>query len=302
MPNEQIVNNNGIKIACETFGVKGNTPMLLIMGGGSQAIMWPDEFCQRLANQDFYIIRYDQRDMGHSIKVKFWQNPYDLLDLTKDALAVLNFYEVPKAHIIGASMGGLVAQLVAAFQTERVESLILFGTSPDFSAIIDIYDGKIPDYRSLSKPTDDFSLWLKSITEMPEVTIEKKIEQFMHGMKIQNGSRTPFDEAMYRDIITRSFERNSNHEEGICNHIASIKLSIVQHRQALSLIDIPTLIIHGTEDPMFPIDHGKALAKAIKGSILFEINGLGHNLNTHFYDIILDKIIDFCRVAQKSRG
>lgn len=121
----------------ETFGKKENPTLLLIMGGGCQGIMWPTALCERLAEEGFFVIRYDHRDMGLSSFIDYEKNPYDLMDLSRDAIEILDALEIRKAKIVGISMGGLIATILGAYFSDRIDSIVPIAITSDFSTFLD---------------------------------------------------------------------------------------------------------------------------------------------------------------------
>ncbi|HSX26437.1 MAG TPA: alpha/beta hydrolase [Chlamydiales bacterium] len=286
---EQIVQANGIEIWAETFGEKKNPPLLLVMGALCQGILWPTEFCQRLAAEGFYVIRYDQRDSGFSTCFNFEKNPYDLLDMAKDAVALLDALEVEKAHVFGLSMGGPVAELMSVHFPGRVMTLTLIATSCDFRPGSFAYDGLYPDDLVLSRPKEIYLAWIRQFFESPPQTREGMLEERLKAWSILNGSIVPFDTELYREIEEEFLDR-LKHPESLANHLLVMKKSFELIQNVPYLVRVPTLVIQGLEDVIFPPDHGVALAGAIRGSELLELEGFGHILNTHFYDFLIEKI------------
>src|ERR1043165_2304644 len=129
----KFIETNGIKIWTESFGFKKDPAILLISGGGAGAIMWPDLFCHRLVEEGFFVLRYDPRGMGYSSSV---EAPYDLLDMAKDALAVLDAYGVKRAHLLGAGSGSGIAMLLGRFFPERISSLMAMMATSDLNAVL----------------------------------------------------------------------------------------------------------------------------------------------------------------------
>ncbi len=289
---EQIVNANGISIWCETFGQKDNPPLLLIMGGCCQGIMWPTEFCAELSKEGFYVIRYDHRDTGYSTCFDFEKSPYNLLDLTKDAVGLLDALQVEKAHLCGLSMGGPIAELMAAYYPERVRTITLIATSCDFRPMNLAYAGLPPEEGSLSRTKDVYLSWMKEFLARPASNQEEAHEQRMSCWRILNGTVTPFEEDLY-DELHRLFLSRSRYPEAIKNHILVCANSEEFVKTVPQQVKVPTLIFHGTEDPILPSDHGAALARAISGSKYLLIDGMGHVPNCRFYELMIKEIKEF---------
>ncbi len=288
----RIATANEINIWYETFGQKNHPPLLLIMGGCCQGIMWPTEFCERLAAEKFYVIRYDHRDTGYSTCFDFKTNPYNIFDLAKDALGLLDALKVQKAHICGLSMGGPIAELMAVYHPERVLTITLIATSCDFRPMNLAYAGLPAEENSLSRTKDVYLSWMKEFLERPAKNQEEAFEQRMSCWRILNGTIAAFEEIRYSELH-RLFLSRSKFPESIKNHITVCSNSENLVKAAPQRVKVPTLIFHGTEDPIFPPDHGAALAKAISKSTYFLIDGLGHVLNCQFYEFMIRKMKEF---------
>lgn len=285
---QKIIHANGIDLWVETFGKKENPTILFIMGCGAPGLMWHQKFCQQLADKGFFVIRYDHRDVGLS-SIRDYQNfPYTLLDMAKDAIAILDHYSIQKAHIVGGSMGGIIAMLLDAHFPDRVLTLTLIMTTADGRSTLDAIEEKVSQ-SPLSPPHPSILEWLKSYKLNPPKTIVEKEKKLLEIGRIQNGSIVPFDEKLYRQIAFQSFLKSSN-LEGIFKHLKAWSASNDLHRQTIDQIQTPTLIIHGDQDPIFPLDHPMALKNAIPHAQLTILTGMGHGLNTQFYDVLIEKI------------
>lgn len=284
----QIAQANGIEIWYETFGEEKDPALLLIMGGFAQGILWPTEFCEQLAKAGFYVIRYDNRDTGLSTCFNFEKNPYDLLDMAQDAMGLLDVLKIEKVHLCGFSMGGSIAQLISVNFPHRVASLTLIGSSCDLRPCMLAYD---KDYTemTLSKPKQVYLDWMHRFLERPPQTQEEHLEQRLVSWKILNGDKAPFETERYREIH-REFLDRLRHPESLTNHLPAIKNSFVMLDTVPQQVKVPTLIFHGSEDPILPPDHGEALHRAIFHSRYVFIEGMGHVLNRCFYDTIVQEI------------
>jgi pimeloyl-ACP methyl ester carboxylesterase len=257
------------------------------MGAGTQGIMCPTEFCHRLASKGFFVIRYDHRDTGCSSAVNFEASPYDLMDLARDAIGLLDHLHIPKAHILGASMGGSVATLLGAYFPERVLTLMPMMATSDIGVVFDDEYAK----SSLPRPKIEYLNWLKEVMAAlgHGSTPEQKIEALLKGWRIENGTRTPFDEKLHRELIVESFLR-TKHPGSVRNHALAIKRSLTQLKTALPLVKAPTLVLSGTDDPVFSVEHGQHLADSISCGKVHFFEGMGHNFNPLFYDPVIEAI------------
>lgn len=284
-----IANVNKIEIWYETFGNKNNTAILLIMGACCQGIMWPTEFCEMLASHRFYVIRYDHRDTGQSTVFDFENNPYSIEEMAQDAIELLNFLNIEKFKLIGLSLGGPIAELISVNVSARTIGMVLIASSCDFRPGNLAYAGKPPEPNSLPRVKDIYLEWMNSFLSKPPQTIEDYIQFRVKGWKIMNGNQVPFEEQRYHELHKEFIER-ARHPESHLNHIKICQTAEAVIRNIPAKVSVPTIVIQGSEDPLFPEEHGKALAKAIKNAKYILADGLGHVPNCHFYQFIIDQI------------
>jgi len=286
----QLTKANNINIWLETFGEKENPAVLLIMGGSCQGILWPKIFCEKLANEGFYVIRYDHRDMGFSSCFDFAEKPYDVMDMAKDAVGLLDSIGVKKAHLFGVSLGAFLAELMAVYFSERVHSILVIGSTCDIRPMNRAYaDLPIEENAILSPPAPYYLAWRKECIQFPPQTTEEKLARRMEGWNRANGQIVALNEKINQEIH-KEFLSRLRYPQGMHNHFM-----LLQHESTETLVQttpskikIPTVILHGSEDPVFPPDHGEALRQAIKNSEYFLIEGMGHIPNDHFYDFYID--------------
>jgi pimeloyl-ACP methyl ester carboxylesterase len=224
--------------------------VLLIMGGDGSLLWWPPELVDALVAAGRRVVLYDNRDCGLSSYVS---EPYDIDDMVSDALGLLDALEVDRAHVGAVSMGGMIAQVLALTALERVRSLTLISTTPG------------PDER-LAQADGDALAGIDWDGDPIDVTVA-----FCRAM---TGSRFPFDEARCRELATADAARGVNPETGH-HHVLQESPSRVDR---LTEIAAPTLVVHGTEDPIFPYAHAQALASGIAGAELLTWDGVGHEL------------------------
>jgi pimeloyl-ACP methyl ester carboxylesterase len=269
----RVLQVNQLELWTESFGNKENPALILIMGSGGQGILWPQAFCEQLASGGYYVIRYDHRDTGLSSSINYHQTPYTLMDMTQDVVAILDQYSLPKAHVVGASMGGLIAMLLAAHHADRVASLALMMTTIDMRPCFDAFQGQ-KSSSSLSAPTEAVLAAAKNAVTPPK-TLDEKVDFFMANLKINSGDKVSLDLDACRQLALQVFARMKN-PEGVANHFQAILASYDSYSQAPKAIKAPTLILHGDSDPIFPLDHAYATQEAIPHSRLEIIPGLGH--------------------------
>jgi pimeloyl-ACP methyl ester carboxylesterase len=291
--NQVIVKNNGIKIWTESFGHLNHQPIVLIMGSGCQGILWPTNFCQSLASQGYFVIRYDHRDTGLSTSVDYDANPYSLLDMAADITHILDDYQLETAHMVGMSMGGAIAMIFAAHFPLRVKSLTLLATSTDFRPTYDAMQGNSVNH-TLPAPTQKMMDAFKQFQMLPSLTLEDKIESFISMAKITSGDIV-IDEALCREIALLNFERMKN-PESPNNHHRAIIASFDEHATSSEKIVSPTHVIHGDADPILPVEHGKAVHAAIANSTIDIMSGVGHTL---FSDELLSQLV--FKIAESHR-
>jgi pimeloyl-ACP methyl ester carboxylesterase len=285
----QIAKANGIEIWYETFGDEKDPALMMMMGGFGQGILWPTEFCERLAKRGFYVIRYDHRDTGLSTCVNFEKNPYNLLDMAADATGLLDHLKIEKAHVCGLSMGGSIAQLMSVNFPKRVATLILIASSCDLRPCMLAYDKIYPSDITLSRPKEIYLNWMHKFLQAPPQSKEEQLEERVLCWAILNGTQVPFEEQRYREIHAEFLDR-LKHPESLTNHLLAIKQSFTMLQTVQQQVTVPVLVIHGSEDPILPPDHGEALHAAIPHSRYLFVEGLGHVLNRYFYDLIVQEI------------
>ncbi|HEV2611246.1 MAG TPA: alpha/beta hydrolase [Noviherbaspirillum sp.] len=274
-----VIESNGIRLAYDTLGNRKHEPVLLIAGLGLQLISWPEEFCRTLAAQGFYVIRFDNRDSGLSTKMDQLGKPdlamafmksmfhmpilsgYTLYDMAKDATGLLDALEIPKAHIVGASMGGMIAQIIAGTAPHRTLTLTsIMSTS-----------GR----PGLPGPTMAANSALLSRPSNPR-DINSVIDHFVRTFRVLGSPGYPTPEPVLRRQVEASIRRN------ICPAgTARQLLAIAASGDRVAMLDTiraRTLVIHGTDDPLVPIACGRDTARLVRGAILHEIKGMGHDI------------------------
>ncbi len=263
----------GIQLCSEDFGDPGDPPILLMMGLGGSMLWWDERFCRLLSGAGRFVIRYDQRDTGRSVTYEPGRPGYTADDLVDDAARLLEAYGIPAAHIVGVSAGGGSAQLLALDHPDRVLSLTLISTSPAAGG-----------RRELPPPTQAFSDFFSSAH--PDGSDSGRVDYLVDYCRVIAGRR-PFDQAALRDLVRRDMERARNYRS-VDNHDLIPDGS--RSRGPLSSIAVPTLVIHGSADPMFPPAHGEALAEEIPGASLLLLEGAGHGVDPADWQAIADAI------------
>jgi pimeloyl-ACP methyl ester carboxylesterase len=275
-----------LEICYETFGSPDDPALLLVMGLGTQMIGWPDGFCAALAARGLHVIRYDNRDVGRSTHLRQHRPPtikqlmlrdksaaaYSLADMADDGIGLLDQLGIERAHVAGASMGGMVAQTMAARHPDRVLSLasIMSNTGHRWKGT--------PGLRV-------YPMFMRRPADNREGAVESTISTF----RLIGSPGFPFQEDEVRRIAQLSYERGYN-PAGTARQLAAI-LAAGDRTPELRRITAPTVVIHGTRDRMVRPSGGRETAKAIRGSRLVEIEGMGHDLPQGVWGRIIDAVV-----------
>jgi len=287
MSSELVVEANGLHIWTESFGHNLHAPILLIAGAGAQSIFWEDEFCQRLAENERLVIRFDNRDTGLSDSVDFESSPYTMNDMAEDALAILDSYDLPAAHMVGASGGGLICQVLALEYRKRVLTISALISSPLGTGSSELSNA---GYGELPPPTAEFLEQLQDfVGEVPEDR-DAFIDWTLRKYEVVSGSLEAFDKKARAERAELEFARARN-LQAMNNHALAVNRSPVSGRALLGGLDVPTLVVHGTEDPLLPYAHGKAIAEIIPGAKLLTIERMGHDLPRAAWYQIIEAIV-----------
>ncbi len=279
------VHANGIDLAYETFGEDGNPPMLLIMGLGTQMIGWPDPFCADLARRGYYVVRYDNRDVGLSTHLREARAPsltdavlrradppYTITDMADDAVGLLDALGLGTAHVVGVSMGGFIAQTVALDHRSRVRSLTLIMTSTGSRLV---GNPKPPVFAALTRR--------RGVADRS--TAQQTAVEFY---RIIGSKGYAFDEQYLSEVAGRSYDRA--HDPG--GYIRQLSAVMAQRDRTSDLrrLDVPALVMHGLDDPLVAPSGGIALAKALRGSRFVGFEGVGHDLPRDLWGDYADNI------------
>jgi pimeloyl-ACP methyl ester carboxylesterase len=262
---ERMIRANGVDLCVQTFGRRGDPAILLIGGMSASMDWWEEEFCERLAAGSRWVIRYDHRDTGRSVTYEPGDPRYTGRDLQNDAVGVLDALRLPRAHLVGISMGGAMAQLIVLDHPDRVASLILVSTSAGPGD---------PDLPPASEEVR--AAWREPRPEPDWSDRAAVIDYIIEGERVYAARSRPFDERAVRRIAERVVDRAVNLESSMKNH--SLIDGGEPWRARLGEVEVPTLVMHGTEDPLFPFGHGEALAREIPGAQLLPMEQTGHGL------------------------
>ncbi|HTI26932.1 MAG TPA: alpha/beta hydrolase [Kutzneria sp.] len=277
---------NGISLEYDTFGDPGNPALLLVMGLGAQMTMWDPEFCQLLADKGFHVIRFDNRDVGLSQSIDSPSldvaavmagdpstAPYRLSDMADDAAALLAELGIAKAHVVGASMGGMIVQqLLIDHADQLLSACSIMSTTGD---------------QSVGASTPEA---MAALQAPPPQTADEAAEAAVRASRAVGSPGFPFDEERIRANGRAAFERARN-PLGFVRQFAAIMAS-GDRTEGLRTVKVPTLVVHGEADPLLNVTGGKATAAAIPDSRLLIIPGMGHDLPMGAWPQIVDAIAD----------
>jgi pimeloyl-ACP methyl ester carboxylesterase len=285
----QLARANGIDICYEIFGEAAAEPLLLIMGLGAQMVLWDDDFCEQLAARGFRVIRFDNRDIGHSSKMSGGKRltalelfklrllripvaaPYKISDMAKDTIALMDVLGINSAHLVGASMGGMIAQEIAISSPNRVRSLT--------SMMSTTGNPKVPP------PTREATAMLMA---PPPTSKQEYLDRFARTWQVLRVGSFPEDEAFDVSRAERCFSRGLN-PAGVGRQLRAI-LASGSRAARLAQVKTPTLVIHGTVDPLVRPEGGKDTAASISGAKLLMIEGMGHAIPIPMWPQVIDAI------------
>ena len=278
---------NGLQIEYDSFGDAGADPVLLIMGLATQMTAWTPEFCKALAARGHYVIRFDNRDIGLSTKfdgvrapgrLRFLMNhllrvplraPYSLRDMAADAIGVLDALEINAAHVVGASMGGMIAQLAAIEYPQRVKTL---------TSIMSTSGAR---HLPRTRPEVVKHVWMNRPKTGGK---DAALEHTVMALKMIGSPGYPRSDDNWRALVNGFLDR-SFYPQAFERHLAAV-ISDGSRVERLKALDRPTLVIHGREDPMVPVECGIDTAKHIEGARLEIIDGMGHDLPPQLYETL----------------
>jgi pimeloyl-ACP methyl ester carboxylesterase len=284
---ELIAPANGIEVAYETFGDPADPTALLIMGLGVQMLGWDEEFCELLVERGFYVVRFDNRDVGRSTKVEGGPRPdimavaagdtssasYTLDEMAEDCAGLLDHLGVEAAHVVGASQGGMIGQTLAISRPERVLSLVsIMSTTGD---------------RAVGQPHPEA---LPALLTSPPGDREGFAEFVVGTWKVIGSPGFEPDEDALRARAAASYDRGI-HPDGTARQLVAV-LASGDRTDALRRLEVPTVVIHGTDDPLIDVSGGEATAAAIPGARLELIPGMGHDLPRELWPRFVDLIVE----------
>lgn len=293
MPRAHSVNEIEIEyevLGDTTFEGRPAKPLLMIMGLGAQMVFWDDDLCRQLVERGHRVIRFDNRDVGLSSRAPGTTSlqaimaaaaarfsgqpvasPYTLSDMASDAVAVLDDLGIDKAHVLGASLGGMIAQTLAIEHPTRVATLTSIMSTTGRT--------DLPPARPEA---------MAALLEPSKLERDAYADRMVRVFRVIGSPGFAFDEARLREISGRSFDRGVD-PMGFGRQFLAI-IAALQRNEKLAQLKIPTLVIHGAEDPLIPVEHGRDTAAAIPGAELMVIEGMGHDTPREVWPRLLDAV------------
>ena len=279
---KRLVRIDGVELCVETFGDPGDPTILLISGLSASMDWWDDELCIRLAGQGRQVIRYDHRDTGESVSGPAGHPSYTGHDLATDPLRVLAACGVTHAHLVGVSMGGAIAQLLAARHPERVQTVTLIATSPD---------GERSSTEQLPGSEPRVATTFEDPAPEPPWNDRQAVVDYLVERERPYAGTLGFDAERARAKATAAVARTTDMAASVANHWLVDQDPADQFR--MSDIAVPTLVLHGTDDPLFPIPHGEALAAEIPGARFVRLAGMGHEVPPpQLWDVVIREVVE----------
>ncbi len=298
---EAMAHANGIDLCYQSLGDPHAPVILLVMGLGMQLIAWPDAFCAGLVGQGFRVIRFDNRDAGHSTRIAWGQrprillaiarsvlglqvrSPYRVSDMADDAIGLLDALQISRAHVVGASMGGMIAQCMAAHFPQRLLSLTSIMSASGYWR------------SSCGRPAA-----LRQLLSRPERPDDphSQVDHLLRVFSVIGSPGFPCDQGELRRQLERSVRR-AHYPRGQLQQLLAIAAS-GDRRRELEKIRTPTLVVHGADDPLLPVAAGRETARHIPGAHLQIIPGMGHDLPPGVQALLLEAIVRHCRAAAEA--
>jgi pimeloyl-ACP methyl ester carboxylesterase len=292
---------NGIEIEYDERGPRGGRPLLLVMGLGAQLIFWDDELCDALVARGHRVIRFDNRDVGLSTKLDGAEHdsvldalkkaragepvrgPYTLRDMAADAVGLLEALGLARAHVVGASMGGMIAQCLAIEFPDRIQTLVSIMSTTGA--------------RDLPPPRPEA---MQALLQAPPRTRQEASDQMVAAWRVIGSPGFPFDEKRIRERAERQWDR-CHHPAGFARQLVAIQAS-ASRREALRGVRAPTLVIHGEDDALVPVECGRDTVAAIPGARGLFIPGMGHDMPVELYPTLVGAIAEHAAAHPVARA
>jgi pimeloyl-ACP methyl ester carboxylesterase len=285
LSDERLAPANGIEIAYQEIGDEAGEPLLLIMGLATQMLAWDERFCELLAERGFRVVRFDNRDIGHSTKIDSAGLPkrtdmllgrrrtaaYMLRDMVEDTAGLMDHLGIDSAHLVGASMGGMIAQTMAIRQPQRVRSLVSMMSSTGSRWL------GVPTWKAFG-----------TLFARPGAGREAAIDHTVNVFRTIGSPGYPMDEVRFRELAAASYDR-SHSRAGVARQLHAITAS-GDRTTALRKLRVPTTVLHGDSDPLIRPVAGRATARAIRDSHLRIFEGMGHDLPPRLWPDFVEEI------------
>lgn len=284
---EEIKLGNDVTIFIEAFGDKTNEPVLLLHGAGNSMLNWHKGFCEKLSSEGYYVIRMDSRDAGRSKKFPLGNPGYEIMDLVHDVIGVLDHLNIQKINTVGVSQGSAVTQLLGIHYPERMNSICLISSTPG---------GPGHATNDLPSMTSEIAAIFNQAPSEPDWRNKQEVVDYLVEAERPFAGST-FDEEITRQTAADAFDLVPK----LANQLTNPYMIGAGHpwRTKLKEISVPALIVHGSEDPFFPVEHGKALSQEIPNASLLVIKGMGHaNIPRSAYDVLIKNLKELIQKAR----
>ncbi|GAB3413137.1 alpha/beta fold hydrolase [Flindersiella endophytica] len=283
---EQLFRINGVQLCAQAFGDPADAAILLVHGMGASMLWWEDELCERLAAGGRYVVRYDHRDTGRSVSYPPGKPGYNGHDLVADAIGVLDAFGIEQAHFAGVSMGSGLSMTAAVDYPRRIASLTLMSTTSG--------DAGLPP------PTEEFLNHYKELSPPDWSDREAVIGYLVEEYRVCAGGSPHFSEPDVRALVERDVERTTNIQSAATNHGVLPDDGEESPLHRLDELTMPTLVVQGECDPMFPPPNGQALADRIPGARLVTLENSGHVFFRPVWDVLVAEVLK--QTAGPGRG
>ncbi len=275
---EKILKFEDVELCTESFGDKNNEAILLIMGATSSMVWWDSNFCNKLADSGFHVIRYDNRDTGKSTCYGEGNLQYSIEDMVDDAIRILDYYKIEKANIVGISLGGMIGELISLEKPERVKTLTLISSS--------VFGPEDTRFPNIDKNILEY---FNKIIDLDWKDKKAVLDYIVKTWEITTGKVKKFEENRIRKLAEEEIQRASD-ISSMMNH--TLLDGGEKWYGRIGEIKVPVLIIHGTKDPVFPYEYAVELNKLISGSKLLPLEETGHEFREDDWDFIISGILE----------
>lgn len=278
---KRYVSSGGAHLFAEALGNPRDRCVILVMGAQASLLWWPTEFCEALVERKRYVLRFDHRDTGKSTKYPVGESNYSAGDFAADVIAVLDAFSVGRAQLVGVSMGGMIGQIVGIKYPERVSGLYILSATPLNAA--DDLPGPSRAFLDISERGEKINLDDR----------KQAVNYMLDFSRVLAALPEEFDEASARALVRRDFERSGGYAHGVNHFMAG---GGKKWASQLPRLQVPLTVLHGRLDPLFPVEHGRALARTVPGARFVELPG-GHGLGPSAWQPLLDEIARDPRTA-----